>query len=45
MDRDPGGLQSKGSQKVGQDLVTNTFTFKVYLMSLIIQEELLMKLY
>ena len=45
MDREPGGLQSMGSLRVGQDLATNTFTFKMYLMSLIIQEELLMKFY
>ena len=26
---EPGGLQSMGSQKVGQDFATNTFTFPV----------------
>ena len=26
---DPGGLQSVGSQRVGHDLVTDTFTFNV----------------
>ena len=28
VDRGPGGLQSMGSQKVGHDLATNTFTFQ-----------------
>ena len=26
---EPGGIQSMGSQKVGQDFATNTFTFPV----------------
>ena len=26
---EPGGLQSMGSQRVGHDLVTNTFTFSL----------------
>ena len=29
MDRGPGGLQSMGSQRVGHDWVTNTFTFTI----------------
>ena len=32
---EPGGLQSMGSQRVGQDCVTNTFTFALYVTDLI----------
>ena len=34
MDKGAWGPQSMGSQRVGHDLATNTFTFNMYLFSL-----------